>query len=137
METNVTAIKVLIHNTINAKLSKASKDIKDVNSRVADVDKKVDINTQNNTGLSTKVTSLENKLKNVTDLIVTDGDGTKFLSNDGTYKTLVVEEGGDVPENIALIVTQNQEAIKTLNGTGVGSIEYKIREAFTVEEIIE
>lgn len=137
MELSVTAVKILIHNAINAKLSKTGKDIKQVNSRVANVDKKVDTNTQNNTALSTKVTNIENKLKKVTDLIVTNGDGTKFLSNDGTYKTLVIEDGGDVPENITLIVTQNQDAIKTLNGTGVGSVEYKIREAFTVEEIIE
>lgn len=137
MELSVATVKMLIHNAINAKLSKTRKDIKQVNSRVADVDKKADINTQSNTGLSTKVTNFENKLKKVTDLIVTDGDGTKFLSNDGTYKTLVIEDGGDVSENIALIVTQNQDAIKTLNGTGVGSVEYKIRKAFTVEEIIK
>lgn len=137
MELSVTAVKILIHNAVNAKLSKTGKDIKKVNSRVADVDKKVDTNTQNNTNLSTKVTNIENKLKKVTDLIVTNGDGTKFLSNDGTYKTLVIEDGGDVPENIALIVTQNQDAIRTLNGTGVGSVEYKIKEAFTVEEIIK
>ena len=135
MEMNLNSVRILIHNTINSKLHKQAKDIKDVNSRVADVDNKVNNNTQANIGLSTKVAILENKLKKVTDLIVTNGDGTKYLSNDGTYKTLVVEEGGDVPENIALIVTQNQEAIKTLNGSGVGSVEYKIKEAFNVEEI--
>ena len=135
MEMNFNSVRILIHNTINSKLHKQAKDIKDVNSRVADVDNKVNNNTQANIGLSTKVAILETKVKKVTDLIVTNGYGTKYLSNDGTYKTLVVEEGGDAPENIALIVTQNQEAIKTLNGSGVGSVEYKIKEAFNVKEI--
>lgn len=131
MGLTVATVKTLINNAINAKLNKTHRDIKQVNSRVTNVDKKVD------TDLLTKVTNIENKLKKVTDLIVTDGDGTKFLSDDGTYKTLVIEDGSDVSENIALIVTQNQDAIKTLNGTGVGSVEYKIRKAFTVEEIIK
>ena len=132
---NINSIRILIHNIINSNLSKQVKDINNVNTRVNNVENKVNNNTKANTLLSTKVASLETKLKKVTDLIITDGDGTKYLSDDGTYKTLVVEEGGDVPENIALIVTQNQEAIKTLNGSGVGSVEYKIKEAFTVEEI--
>lgn len=135
MEVNTNSIRILIHNIINSNLNKQVKDINNVNTRVDDVENKVNNNTQANTLLSTKVASLETKLKKVTDLIITDGDGTKYLSDDGTYKTLVVEEGGDVPENIALIVTQNQEAIKTLNGSGVGSVEYKIKEVFTVEEI--
>lgn len=135
MEMNLNSVRILIHNAINSKLHKQAKDIKDVNSRVTDVDNKVNNNTQANIELSTKVSNLETRLKKVTDLIVTNGDGTKYLSDNGTYKTLVVEEGGDVPENIALIVTQNQEAIKTLNGSGVGSVEYKIKESFNVEEI--
>lgn len=131
------AIRVLIHNVVNAKLTKNAKDIKAVSRSVEDTNNKLTETNTNTSAISKDVESLKKSVKTIQDLLVTDGDGTKYLSDDGTYKTLVLEDGSDVDENIALIVTQNQEAIKTLNGTGVGSVEYKIRQAFAIDEIVE
>lgn len=116
MISNDSRLRLLINNIINTKINRINRNAQSSNKEIE---------------------ALKKSVEQIQDLIVTDGDGTKYLSDDGSYKTLVLENGSDVDENIALIVTQNQEAIKTLNGTGVGSVEYKIIQAFAITEIVE
>ena len=41
----------------------------------------------------------------------------------------------NLSQNALLVVQENKKAIEILNGNGVGSINYKIKQAFNCEEI--
>jgi hypothetical protein len=60
----------------------------------------------NGMGLSSN--DITNTHKSKVDLIITSGDGTKYLSDDGTYKT--VQSGGATPDEKVFIVVGNSQS---------------------------
>ena len=58
----------------------------------------ITIDSNNVISASFDTTEIDKKIKDVSDKLVNDGDGTKFLSNDGTYKATPVNTGPQGPQ---------------------------------------
>ena len=58
----------------------------------------ITIDSNNVISASFDTTEIDKKIKDVSDKLVNDGDGTKFLSNDGTYKSTPVNTGPQGPQ---------------------------------------
>ena len=58
----------------------------------------ITIDSNNVISASFDTTEIDKKIKDVSDKLVNDGDGTKFLSDDGTYKATPVNTGPQGPQ---------------------------------------
>ena len=58
----------------------------------------ITIDSNNVINASFDTTEIDKKIKDVSDKLVNDGDGTKFLSDDGTYKATPVNTGPQGPQ---------------------------------------
>lgn len=79
------------------------------------------------------------KVINMNNLII---DRVRRLNLDKNRERAVLDiitalkvSDSNLPQNALLLVQENKKAIDVLNGDGVGSVNYKIRQAFNCEEI--